>query len=156
MSIAKWEAKWHEPFLESKELTGEKMLDYIRCMTINPQKNPKVYEMLPEEKVLEIIEYMEDSNSAWVISKKKKGHRPNRKAATVELIYYNMIQLGIPMECEKWHFNRLMALMDYCDEQGGSAPGGGGGGPAKQSRREILEMYRAINERNRKKYNSKG
>ena len=156
MSVSKWESKWHEPFFDNKQLSGEKMLDYVRCMTINPQKNPKVYELLPEDKVLEIVEYMEDPSSAWVISPKKKGRKSKSKAYTVELIYYNMIQLGIPMECEKWHLNRLMALMDFCDEKGGSAPGGGGGGPAKQSRREILEMYRAINERNRKTYNSKG
>ena len=156
MSISKWESKWHEPFLDNNELSGEKMLDYIRCMTINPQKNPKVYELLPEEKVMEIIEYMQDSSSAWVINPKKKGRKTRKSANTVELIYYNMIQLGIPMECEKWHFNRLMALMDFCGEQGASNPGRGGGGPAKQSRREILEMYRALNEKNRKKYNSKG
>jgi hypothetical protein len=65
-----------------------------------------------------------------------------------------MIQYGVPLDCEKWHFNRLMALLDYCDSKGGSSSGAGG--PAKQSRKEILEMYRALNEKNRKKYHSKG
>lgn len=153
MSIAKWESKWHEPFLGREDMNGEKLLDYIRCMTINSQKDSGIYSLLPEDTVLEIIEYIHDPSSAWEINPKKKG-RKSRKATTAELIYYNMIQLGIPMECEKWHFNRLMALMDFCDCQGGSHPGGGS--PQKRSQREIMEMYRAMNERNRKKYNSKG
>lgn len=154
MSIAKWESKWHEPFFEKENMTGEQLIDYIRCMTINPQKDPSVYMDLRQEDILKIIEYMEDPYSAWVIPKKKKGKKFKKTADTVEAIYYGMIQYGIPMECEKWHFGRLAALLDYCDSKGGSVSGAGG--PAKKSQKEILEMYRAINERNRKKYNSKG
>ena len=153
MSIAKWESKWHEAFLGKEQLDGERLLDYIKCMTINTQKDPGIYDYLTEEAVLEIVKYMQDSHSAWEINPKKKGRKSN-KITTVELIYYNMIQLGIPMECEKWHFNRLMALMDFCDCQGGSRPGGGS--PQKRSQREVMEMYAALNARNRKKYNSKG
>lgn len=154
MSIAKWEAKWHEPFLGKNNLSGKELLDYVRCMTINQQKNPKVYDYLTQEDLLKILEYMQDQNSAWVINPKKKGRKSNKKPDTVEMIYYGMIQYGIPMECEKWHFNRLMALMDYCDCKGGSVSGAGG--PAKRSQKELMEMYRAMNEKNRKKYNSKG
>ena len=155
MSISKWESKWHVPFLDEENLTGEKLLDYIRCMTINPQKNPDVYDDLTQEALMEIIAYMQDQHSAWVINAKKKGKgKKSKKADTVEAIYYAMIQYGIPPEYEKWHFNRLMALIDYCDSKGGSVSGAGG--PQKKSQKEILEMYRAINEKNRKKYNSKG
>lgn len=153
MSIAEWECKWHVPFLGKENLTGEELLDYVRCMTINTQKDPNVYNDLTQEAMIKIVEYMQDPQSAWEINKKKKG-RKNRKPDTVEMIYYGMIQYGIPLECEKWHFNRLMALLDYCDSKGGSVSGAGG--PAKKSQKEILEMYRAINEKNRKKYNSKG
>ena len=153
MSIAKWEAKWHEPFLGKDNLTGEELLDYVRCMTINQQKNPDTYQDLTQEALLEIVEYMQDESSAWKISPKKKGKK-QKKPDSVEAIYYAMIQYGIPMDCEKWHFNRLMALIDYCDSKGGSTSGAGG--PAKKSQKEIMEMYRALNEKNRKKYNSKG
>ena len=156
MSIAKWEAKWHEPFLGKDNLTGEELMDYIRCMTINQQKNPEVYEDLTQEALMEIVEYMQDQHSAWEINPKKKGKggKKAKKPDTVEAIYYAMIQYGIPPEYEKWHFNRLMALIDFCDSKGGSVSGAGG--PAKKSQKEIMEMYRAINEKNRKKYNSKG
>ena len=153
ISIAKWEAKWKKPFIRDEKMTDEEFLDYVRCMTVNYQKNRDVYKDLTQEAVLEIAEYMNDSQSAWEIRPQKKGKK-KRKPDTVEMIYYAMIQLGIPMECEKWHYNRLMALLDYCDAKGGSTPGGGS--PKKRSEREIMELYRAMNEKNRKKYNSKG
>ena len=152
MSIAKWECKWHEPFMDQEELTGEKLLDYIRCMTVNQLKDPTVYDRLTEEDLLRVIDYMQDANSAWKIHKKKQ--KKKKQPTTVEEIYYAMIQYGIPPEYEQWHFNRLMALLDFCDSKGGSTPGAGG--QKKKSEREIMEMYKAINERNRKKYNSKG
>lgn len=154
MSIAKWESKWHESFFDKEEMTGEQLIDYIRCMTINPQKNPSIYLDLREEDILKIVDYMQDTYSAWPIKKKKNVKKSKKVPYTVECIYYGMIQYGIPMECEKWHFGRLAALLDYCDSKGGSAPGYGG--QEKKSQREIMEMYRAMNERNRKKYNSKG
>ena len=153
MSIARWEAKWHKPFLGKDSFDPDELKDYIRCMTINPQKNPAVYDDLMQEDVTRIVGYMQDENSAWTISPRKKGKKV-KKAEPVESIYYAMIQFGVPMECEKWHFNRLMALLDYCDTKGVGVPGGGS--PEKRSQREIMEMYRAMNERNRKKYNSKG
>lgn len=153
MSIAKWEARWQKAFIGMENISGEELLDYIRCMTINPQKDPSIYEQLTQDDLLEIVEYMQQPHSAWEIKhdkKKKKSKRPD----TVEMIYFAMIQYGIPLECEKWHFNRLMALMDFCDRKGGSSPGGGS--PAKRSQKEIMEMYRAMNEKNRKRFNSKG
>lgn len=156
MSMAKWESKWHTSFITNEEFTGEELLDYLRCMTINPQKDPDVYNNLPQEEINRIIAYMQDPCSAWELTgKQKKGKaKRSRRPETVEMVYYAMIQYGIPMECEKWHFNRLMALIDYCDYKGGSTSGAGG--PNKRSEKEIMEMYRAMNEKNRKKYHSKG
>ena len=154
MSIAKWEGRWKKPFLDDKELTGEELLDYIRCMTINTVKNPKVYDWLANEDLLEILNYMRDSNSAWEIRKDQKKPKKKTKPKPVEHIYFAMVQYGIPLDCEQWHFNRLMALIDYFDNQGGGTPGAGG--QKKRSEREIMDMYRALNEKNRKKYNSKG
>ena len=155
MSIAKWESKWHESFMGVDVLNGERLQDYIRCMTVNPQKDKTVYDRLTEEDLERIIEYMDDPNSAWEIRKNKnQNNKKKNRPITVEEIYYAMIQYGIPPEYEQWHFNRLVALIDYFDSKGGSVPGGGS--PKKRSEREIMEMYKAINERNRKKYNSKG
>lgn len=154
MSVAKWEGIWHESFTGQKQINGEKLLSYIRCMTVNPQKNPAVYEQLVNEDLAKIVGYMQDPKSAWEIRPQKPGPKKNRKPQTAEEIYWAMVQYGLPWDCEKWHFNRLLALLDYFDYKGGSNPGYGG--QKKKSEREIMEIYRAMNEKNRKKYNSKG
>lgn len=153
MSIAKWEGRWHEPFIGCEDLTGEKFIDYIRCMTVNQVKNPKVYDGLTEDDLMTILTYMGDEHSAWKIQKPKKPIK-GKKKQTVEEFYYAMIQFGVPPEYEQWHFNRLVALLDFCNSKGGSVSGAGG--PKKKSEREIMEMYRALNEKNRKKFHSKG
>ena len=95
--------------------------------------------------------------SAIDISAKKKKRKPGKRTMdTAEAIYFAIIQLGIPLDCEKWHFNRLSALIDYCAEN----DGGGGSKGAMQNRpksqKEMMEFYHALNQKNRKKYNSKG
>ena len=152
-SIAKWESKWHKAFAGTT-LTSEEFIDYIRCMTINRQQNPDIYDGLTTDDLMDVLKYMEDPGSAYVASKKKKKRPPSKSQGTVEEIYYAMIQYGIPMECELWHFNRLIALISFCEDKGGSTSGAGG--QKKRTERELLEMYRSMNERNRKKYNSKG
>lgn len=156
MSISKWESRWHVPFIGREDLSGEELLDYVRCMTVNTVRNPRVYEWLTNEDLVRIIAYMQDENSAWKIRQAKRDKKKGKKEAPepVEAVYYAMCQYGIPMECEQWHFNRLIALIDYFESKGGGTPSGGG--QKKKTQRELLEMYRAINERNRKRFHSKG
>ena len=154
ISVSKWESKWKKPFSRDENMTPEELLDYIRCMTTNKGVKPEAYEDLTQEALVEIVEYMNDRQSAWEI-RPQKEKKKKKKPDPVEMIYYAMVQYGIPIEvCEKWHYNRLLAFLDFCDAKGGSTPGGGS--PKKRSEREIMEMYRAMNEKNRKKYNSKG
>ena len=149
MSIAKWEGRWHSSFFASEQMTPEQFIDYIRCMTINTQKNPQVYEWLKPEDIQRISAYMLDPMSAHeIVSKGKKKKGKWQKPDTAETYYHAMFQLNIPMDCEKWHFNRLAALIDLCGNEGG-------GGKA-MSQRETMELYKSINERNRKKFHSKG
>lgn len=157
MSMAKWESRWHEPFMEKEDMTAEELLDYIRCMTINPQKDQDVYRFLIKEDFEEILDYMKDPMSAvdLTANKKKPKRGRKKKQETCETIYCAMFNLGIPKECEKWHFNRLSALIDVCAEaDSGSSKAGMNNRP--KSQREIMELYHAMNQKNRKKYNSKG
>lgn len=157
VSVAKWESRWCVPFVGKEQLTENEFIDYVRCMTVNEPKDPNMYDYLIQKDVDKIAAYMQAPFSAWEIrTAQKESKRRKKRPETVEAIYYAMIQLGIPMECEKWHLNRLIALIDYCGYQGGSMPGGGGGSPAKRSQKEIMELYRAMNEKNRKRFNSKG
>lgn len=115
ISLSRWESKWHKPFLNTDNKTQEEMVDYIRCMTITQNVDPDVYYGLSEEDLFRIKTYMEDPMTAtWFNDKHNPKSR--QKSVTAELIYYWMIQLGIPIEWgEKLHLNRLLTLIRVCN-----------------------------------------
>ena len=149
MSIAKWEAKWKIPFVENKNMTAEQFLDYCRCMTINRQKDPEVYRFIRQVDAEKISEYMEDSMSARTIKGSKNQKKGSRRIMTSDYFYYLMIQYGIPFECEKWHFNRLIALIDCCQTNDS-------GGERFGSYRDRQKYYQSLNEQRRKALGTKG
>lgn len=112
VSISRWESKWHKPFLDKKQKTTEENMDYFRCMTISKGVDDNIYKMLPKNVVHEIYQYINDPMTGRKFREIKET--PRKEIVTSELIYFWMISLGIPFECEKWHFNRLMALIRVC------------------------------------------
>lgn len=146
VSLSKWEAKWNIPFLSKDEKTLEQTLDYIRCMTITQNVNPMVYEQLSDENIEQINNYINASMTATTFN--NLNSKPSREIITSELIYYWMIALNIPMECQKWHLNRLLTLIRVCNAK--NAP------PKKMSARDIMSRNSALNAARRKKYNTKG
>ena len=153
ISIRNWEAEHMKAFSDMEELSPEELLGYIRCMTVNTQKDDSVYNYLTTEDILKIVEYITRINSAWEIRKpKKNGKQKSNRPNTVEAIYYAMIQFGIPFDpCEKWHLGSLMALIDYCSRNGAAAPK-----EKPMNMRELRESWYRINEANKKKYHSRG
>lgn len=147
VAIAKWEAKWHVPFLDpNTEKTNEMMIDYIRCMTISQNVDPTVYNTIPAEVIKEINDYIDNPMTAtWF---KDTNHKNSGEIITNELIYYWMIANNIPMECAKWHFNHLMTLIRVCSEK--NAP------QKKMSKRDILSQNKALNAARRRASGSKG
>lgn len=147
VAIAKWEAKWHVPFLDDHtQKTNEMIIDYIRCMTITQNVDPMIYDFLPESVLKEINEYIDDPMTAtWF---KNTSHGRNGEIVTSELVYYWMIAQNIPPEYDKWHFNRLMTLIRVCSEK--NAPS------KKMNKRDILSQNRALNAARRKASGSKG
>lgn len=147
ISLSKWESKWCKPFLSKQGKTYEETIDYIKCMTITPNVDPDVYYSLTKENVDRINEYIEAPMTATYFSEDKSG-RGSREVVTSELIYYWMIALQIPFECEKWHLNRLLTLIRVCNIK--NTP------PKKMSRRSIMSRNAALNASRRKQLNTRG
>ena len=147
VSISKWESKWHKPFLGKEEKTKEETLDYIRCMTITKNVDPNVYYALTPDIIKQINDYIENPMTATWFSDRHKGPK-NREVITSELIYYWMTALQIPFECDKWHFNRLMTLIQVASIK--SQP------PKKMGKKEAMNQQRMLNAARRAKTGSRG
>lgn len=147
LSLAKWESKWHVPFLTDKQQTIEQTIDYYRCMTITKNVNPLIYENIDQKIADEIDKYINDPMTATWFNNTSSG-KEDRSVITAEIIYYQMIALGIPFECEKWHLNRLMTLIRVVSTK--SAP------PKKMSKDEILAQQRRLNAERKARLNTKG
>lgn len=124
-SLAKWEEKWHEPFLgrvgQETARTEEQTLDYIRCMSVSPLTLADL-QHLPSSAVDEVQEYINDPHTATTVHDSRPVGAPGRKQTiTAELIYYWMIKLEIPFECESWNLNRLLMLIRVCEIKDGEA-----------------------------------
>ena len=147
LSISKWESKWKIPFVENDHMTTEQFMDYCRCMTINKQKDPNVYKFIRKVDYEKIVNYMHDSMSARRIRSQRNQRGPKR-VMTSEYFYFVMIQLGIPFECEKWHFGRLLALIDCCQNNNGGEP--------PMNYRDKQRFYAELNGARRKALGTKG
>lgn len=146
VSISKWESRWKKPFLSDQPKSREETMDYVRCMTISQNVDPNVYLGLSEANVNAVNKYIDDPMTATTFKNDKK--KASHQIVTSEIIYYWMISLGIPMECQKWHLNRLLALIRVCDEK--NQPG------RKKSRKDIIAENRALNQMRRAKSGSRG
>ena len=147
VSLSKWESKWCKPFLTNQAKTNEETIDYIKFMTLTQNVKPEVYDYLSDENLKEIYAYINAPMTATYISEEPKG-KLNREQVTAELIYYWMVALNIPFECQKWHLNRLMMLIRVCNVK--NQP------PKKHSRREILSRNAALNAARKQQLNTKG
>ena len=147
VSLAKCESKWQKPFLDQKPKTGDEMLDYVRCMTITQNVSPETYSRLTTGNMAEIEQYISRPMTATTFSAEQHGNR-NGEKTTAELIYYWMVTLSIPFECEKWHLNRLLALIRVCNLKNQPA--------RKKSQRAILQENRALNAARRQRLRTRG
>lgn len=120
ISISRWEAKWHKPFMSEAQKTNEELIDYIKCMTMNQGVDPLVYQYIPESELSKIQAYIDDDHTAtWFNEERinRENKRRRKEILTSEVIYYYMITLNIPVQFEKWHLGRLMTLIKVCNEK---------------------------------------
>lgn len=142
ISVAKWEAEWKKAYMPSRYQEGIKgyseEVSYISSMIIGFVE-PYVPTLLYQEYRLKIKDYIADPQSATVVYRTNK--QVPSSTVTAEIIYYWMIQFNIPFECEKWHLNRLLTLIDVCNvKQNG-----------KKDRMSALEVARNRHEINKKR-----
>ena len=147
VSLSKWEAKWNKAFLGKGKKSTEEMIDYFRCMTITKNVNPLVYLCLSQENIDQISQYIGAPMTATTIREIQHGSS-SREIFTSELIYYWMIALNIPFECQKWHLNRLITLIRECQIK--TQP------PKKMSRGEVMRQNASLNAARRRKLHSRG
>ena len=151
VSISKWESKWNKAFLSDrtrKSFTEEQAVDYIRCMTITQNVNPCVYKRLTSENMAEIEKYMNAPMTATVLPNRSGNNAGPKDTPTSELIYYWMISYGIPMQCEKWHLNRLLALIRVFEMKNSKG--------TKRSQNQLINDYARLNAQRRRDWKTRG
>lgn len=149
VSISKWESKYHKPFLSDDQKTDEEALDYIRFMTLTQNVDPTVYLGLTSELYDKINAYLMNPMTATTFSNIEKRQDPfARSVVTSELIYYWMTALNIPMECQKWHINRLLTLIRVASIKNQAEK--------KMDRQSQAEMYARLNAERRKQMGTSG
>jgi hypothetical protein len=146
VSLSKWESKWCKPFMSKIEKTSEETIDYIRCMTITQNVDNNAYNSISNEIVEQVSVYIEAPMTATTFTNDNKNVI-NREIITAEIIYYWMVALNIPFECQKWHLNRLLTLINVCNIKNQ---------PKKTSKREILSRNAALNASRRERLNTTG
>lgn len=146
-SLSKWESFFEKPFMSSTEKTSEETLGYIKCMTLTPNVPPEVYDNLTNQNIEAINDYINAKMTATWFSNREPS-RPNREIITAEIIYHMMVAHQIWIECENWHFNRLLALIEVCNRKNAPA--------RRTSPREAAAQRRALNEQRRTQYGTRG
>lgn len=147
VSLSKWESKWRRPFLTQGPKTMEELIDYVRCMTLTQNVDPNIYRAISAGLLNEIAAYNSAPMTATTFPKnRKKGM--NSEVVTAEVIYYWMFYYGISIECQKWHLNRLLTLIDVFVAKGQK--------PQKIPQSELLAQRRELNAARRKKWNTRG
>lgn len=148
ISLSKWESKWKKAFLSETGFSRAELIDYVKCMTLNQKVDPKVYQTLTMAQIDKVREYISDPHTATTVYDTRKNNRYSKnEKITSEVIYYQMIALGIPFECEKWHLNRLMMLIRICAIKGTNL---------QMSQAELFAQNRQLNAARRAAMNSRG
>ena len=144
VSLSKWESKWCKPFITDKKKTDKETIDYVRCMTLTQNVDPSVYSRLTDEHIELIQRYIDAPMTATWFTDNNDDKKSSSQQITNELIYFWMFTFGIPMDCQKWHLNRLLTLIKVFN--------------AKNQKPKSMSVQEraALNAARKKQYNTKG
>lgn len=154
-AIAKWESKWKKRFLDTggimksdkAEKSPEEFYDYIRYMTLNEPEDKNCYRCLTPVQLATIIAYIQDPATATTFSE-AESRTFSYQRISAEVVYYWMTTLNIPFECDKWNFNRLLALIRVCSIKSQK--------PRKKPMRDVISERKALNAKRQAEFNTRG
>jgi hypothetical protein len=146
VSLSKWESRAEKPFLSSDK-TPEETMAYVVDMVVSPEPFPGMFQNITEEHIKQIQQYIGAKMTATWFQEKETSQR-NREVITAELIYYWMIAMQIPFECQHWHLNRLLTLIRVCNLK--NTP------PKKMTAQEVARRNRELNQQRRAQLGTRG
>ena len=141
VSVSKWEEEYKKPFLTEQSKTREETLFYIKCMTINNNVDKEIYNLITDEDILKVNDYIAEQRTATWFNEIGNERNISGEQITSELIYYWMLVYKIPQEYQKWHLSRLMTLIKICNIKNSPSK--------KMSENETLQMYKELNKQRR-------
>lgn len=147
VSLSRWESKWKKSFLSGNDKTTEEVRGYIRSMCSDENIPPGVFARLTQTHYEAINAYINEAMTATTFAEMPQK-RTSREVVTAELIYYWMIALQIPVECESWHINRLLALIKVANLKNQPAK--------KMGKTDMLAERARINEERKARYATSG
>jgi hypothetical protein len=146
VSLSKWESFFKKRFLSEEPKTAEETFWYIKAMTLTPGVPEEVFNCLTKEHVAEIDAYIGAKMTATTFPEQQDGG--GREKITAELIYYWMITLNVPFECQHWHLDRLLTLIKVCNLKNAPAK--------KRSKAEMMAERQRLNAERRARFGSNG
>lgn len=147
VSMSKWESKFEKPFLGPGEKSTDEIIEYVKAMVLTTNFPPDIFRKLDDTHYNAINNYINSKQTATWFSELRTGPKSS-EIVTAELIYYWMVTLQIPFECQYWHLNRLLTLIKICNIK--NSP------PKKMSRSEIAARNRELNAQRRAQLGTNG
>jgi hypothetical protein len=147
ISLSKWESIHQKPFLTAENKSSDEVLSYVKAMVLNDVDFDALVPLFSQENFTDINAYIDSKQSATTFG--IMPERPGRgETITAELIYYWMVAFNIPFECERWHLNRLFALIRICNIKNSK--------PKRMSKHELASRNRDLNMQRRAQFNTPG
>ena len=151
-AIGKWEEKYSRSFFtEGGPSTNEEIVDYIKFMTISTVQDQRIYDCIGSKIIQEVLKYMNENHSGSRITKKDKpkSKQPiKERFLSSELIYSWLVGLEIPFEVQYWNFQRMMNLIEICNDNNTPAD--------KMSKKMTAKSYKEINDARLRKHATRG
>jgi len=148
-SISKWESIYEKPFLSNTAKSEDETIGYVLAMNLGPEIPQAILNQLRKPQYLnQINTYLNTKQTATWFGDAPLKAGQSREVITAEIVYYWLVELGIPFETQYWNFNRLLTLVKVINAK--RTP------PKKVGRREAAARQRQLNAARQAQYNTKG